>query len=84
MALRSTHLDTRDPARRDLDVREEIDREIDDHQDLAALVLLAPEDRWDEFLRLAGCGESHPGEARYRGVTVRRAAVTDVIVQEGF
>jgi hypothetical protein len=84
MALRPTHLDTRDPARIGMGVREEVDREIEAYGDLAALVLLVPEDRWDEFLRDSGVSASGEGEARYRGVTLRRAAVTDVVVQEGF
>ncbi len=60
------------------------DREIDAYaQDLHDLVLLLPEDRWDEFLRLAGA-EDAGGETRYRGVTFRKAPVTAVVAQEGF
>jgi hypothetical protein len=47
------------------------------------LVLLLPEDRWDEFLRLTG-SEEHDDETRYRGVTFRKAAVTAVVAQDGF
>ena len=79
-----THLDQRDPAKADArDIREEVDREVDAYEDLASVVLLVPEDRWDEFLSLAGC-EAQDGEARYRAVTLRRAAVTAVVAQEGF
>jgi hypothetical protein len=79
-----SHLDQRDPARpKDADIREDADLEIAAYEDLADLVLLMPEDRWDEFLRLTGV-EDRAGEALYRGVTFRKAAVTDVVVQEGF
>lgn len=80
-----SHLDTRDPAKRDVrDIREEADREIDAYQgDLADLVLLLPEDAWSRFLGLTG-GEDQDGETRYRGVRFRKAAVTAVIAQEGF
>ncbi|HEY8002918.1 MAG TPA: hypothetical protein VIE16_01755 [Phenylobacterium sp.] len=79
-----THLDQRDPAMADArDVREEADREIDAHQERRDLVLLMPEDRWDEFLRLTGAAD-RGGAASYRGVAFRRAAVTAIIPQEGF
>lgn len=79
-----THLDRRDPGKpAGLDIREEVDREVDAYKGLAAVVLLVPEDRWDEFLRLSGC-EAQDGEALYRGVTLRPAAVTAVVAQEGF
>ena len=79
-----THLDQRDPAKADVaDIREETDREIDAYADLASLVLLIPEDRWDEFIRLTGA-EARVGETFYRGVTLRKAAVTAVVAQEGF
>jgi len=82
---RPTHLDARDPAKADArDIREEVEREIAAHGgDLHGLVLLVPEDRWDEFLRLAGC-QAEDGAARYKGVTVKPAAITDVVVEEGF
>jgi len=79
-----THLDQRDPAKADArDVREEADREIDAYRDRDGLVLLVPEDLWDEFLRLTGAAV-HGEDAQYRGVTFRRAAVTAVVAQEGF
>ena len=79
-----THLDQRDPAMRDArDVREEADREIAAHGGVEGLVLLMPEDRWDEFLRLTGVQDSG-GETAYRGVTFRKAAVTAIIPEEGF
>ena len=62
---------------------EEMDREIDAHQERRDLVLLMPEDRWDEFLRLTGAAD-RGGAASYRGMAFRRAAVTAIIPQEGF
>lgn len=80
-----THLDQHDPAKADVaDIREEVDREIDAYDDLADLVLQVPEDRWDEFLQLAGCELTGEGETRYRGVTLMSAPVTAVVAQEGF
>jgi hypothetical protein len=79
-----THLDQRDPAKAGLSIREEADREIDAYaRDLHDLVLLMPEDCWADFLRETGC-EDQGGEARYRGVLFRKAAVTAVVAQEGF
>jgi len=79
-----THLDERDPAMAGArDIREEADREIDAYRDRPGLVLLTPEDRWDDFLRLTGA-KAQDGEATYRAVTFRRAAVTAIVVQEGF
>jgi hypothetical protein len=85
MEPRPSHLDTRDPAKADVrDIREEADRELQAYGlDAEEMVLLIPEDRWDEFLRLTE-GEDHGGETRYRGVTFRKAAVTAVIAQDGF
>jgi hypothetical protein len=81
---RPTHLDERDPAKADVtNIREEVDREIAAYEELANLVLLVPEDRWDEFLKLSGA-EDAQGEIRYRGVTLRKGAVTAVVAQEGF
>jgi hypothetical protein len=81
---RPTHLDVRDPGKSGVaSIRDEADQEIDAYHDLANLVLLLPEDRWDEFLRLTGGREEH-GETHYRGVRFRKAAVTAVIAQEGF
>jgi hypothetical protein len=79
-----THLDERDPAKADAaDIREEVDREIDAYHDLANLVLVVPEDSWDEFLKLAGLS-AEQGEVTYRGVRLHSGAVTAVVAQEGF
>ena len=85
MEPRPTRLDERDPAKADVgDIREEVDREVDAYaRDLHDLVLLVPEDRWAEFVRLSGV-QGEAGEAQYRGVTLRKAAVTAVVAQEGF
>lgn len=82
---RPSHLDQRDPAKADVrDIREEVDREIEVYaRDLHDLVLLVPEDRWDEFLRLTGCTAENDA-VRYRGVVLRKGPVTAVVVQEGF
>jgi hypothetical protein len=80
-----THLDQADPAKADArDIREEVDREIEAHgRDREGLVLLVPEDRWEEFLRLSGCAAE--GDAcRYEGVVLKKGPVTAVVVQEGF
>jgi hypothetical protein len=79
-----THLDQRDPAMADArDIRDEADRQIEAYGRAEGLVLLMPEDRWDEFLRLTGA-EARGDEVRYRDVTFRKAAVTAVVAQEGF
>lgn len=80
-----SHLDQKDPAKADArDIREEADREIEVYaKDLHDLVLLLPEDRWDEFLRLTG-SQDHDGVTSYRGVTFVKSAVTAVVAQEGF
>ena len=79
-----SRLDQTDPAKRNLDIRQEVDAEIDHYaSDLHALVLLVPEDRWDEFPRSSRCKISE-GAAHYRGVTLRPGAVTAVVAQEGF
>jgi hypothetical protein len=81
---RPTHLDVRDPAKTGVaSIRDEADQEIDAYNDLANLVLLLPEDRWDEFLRLTASKDEY-GETHYRGVRFRKAAVTAVVAQEGF
>jgi hypothetical protein len=82
---RPSHLDQHDPSKADVrNIREEADREIDAYAgDLAGLVLLLPEDDWARFLELTG-GDDEGGETRYRGVTLRKAAVTAVVAQEGF
>jgi hypothetical protein len=81
----TSHLDQRDPAKADVrDIREEVDREIEVYaRDLHDLVLLVPEDRWEEFLRLSGC-EATNEATRYKGVVLRKGAVTAVVAQEGF
>ena len=80
-----THLDQRDPAKADArDIREEVDREIAAYgPDRGDIVLLVPEDRWDEFQRLSGC-EAEGDALRYRGVSLKKGAVTAVVAQEGF
>lgn len=79
-----THLDQRDPAMAGArDIREEADREIAAHGARSGLVLLLPEDGWDDFLRLTRAAE-RDGHAVYRDVTFRRAAVTAIIPEEGF
>jgi hypothetical protein len=80
-----SRLDQKDPAKAGArDIREEVDLEIDHYgRDLHDLVLLVPEDRWAEFLRLAECPDR--GEAcEYRGVTLKPGPVTAVVAQEGF
>jgi len=80
-----SHLDQADPAKAGVrDIRQEADREIEAYaRDPSDLVLLMPEDRWEEFLRLTG-GETDGEHTRYRGVLFRKAAVTAVVAQEGF
>jgi hypothetical protein len=80
-----THLDRRDPANpAGLDIRAEADRELDHYgADAAGLVLLIPEEKWAEFLRLTGA-DPEGEEARYRGAKFRKGAVTAVVAQEGF
>lgn len=82
---RPTHLDERDPAKADVqNIREEVDREIDHYgSDVHDLVLLVPEDRWEEFLRLSGCA-AEGDTARYKGVVLKKGPVTAVVAQEGF
>jgi hypothetical protein len=82
MEPQPTHLDQRDPGKPAGDIRDEVDREIAAYGQLADLVLLVPEDRWAEFLRLTGV--SGDGEVQYRGATLRKAAITAVVAQEGF
>ena len=66
-----------------MDVREEADREIDAYPEREGLVMLIPEDRWDEFLRQTGL-DPDGEEVSYRGALCRKGAVTAVIAQEGF
>ncbi|MCR5874887.1 hypothetical protein LRS10_12315 [Phenylobacterium sp. J426] len=81
-----THIDQQDPGKPSgLSIREEADREIEAYDDLANLILLMPEERWAEFLEGEGVQAADAeGEARYRGVLFRKAAVTAVVAQEGF
>ena len=62
---RPTRLDQPGPAKADVrDIREEVDGEIEVYaRDLHDLVLLVPEDRWDEFLRLTGCATENERDA---------------------
>ena len=84
MEPRPTHLDARDPGKANArDIREEVDRELDTHPERDGLVLLVPETRWDDFVRLSGAPADNE-TAVYRGATLKRAAVTAVVVQEGF
>jgi len=80
-----SHLDQRDPGKAGVrDIREEVDLEIDHYgRDLHDLVMLVPEDRWTEFLKLAGC-EAEGEATRYRGVVLKPGPVTAVVAQEGF
>jgi hypothetical protein len=66
------------------DIREEADREIDAYAGDREILLLLPEDRWEEFLRLTGVDQAGEDAAVYRGVRFKRAAVTAVIAQDGF
>ena len=80
-----THLDEHDPAKADVrDIREEVDREIEAYaHDVHDLVLLVPEDSWDEFLRLSGCA-AEGDMVRYKGLVLKKGPVTAVVAQEGF
>jgi hypothetical protein len=80
-----SHLDQKDPGKADVrDIREEVEREIDHYgRDLHDLVLLVPENRWDEFLTLTGC-EAENDVCGYKGVTLKKGPVTAVVAQEGF
>jgi hypothetical protein len=82
---RPSHLDQRDPGKADVrDIREEVEREIEHYAgDREGLVLLVPEDRWDEFLRLAGLPATAE-TTHYQGVVLKKGPVTAVVAQEGF
>jgi hypothetical protein len=82
---RPSRLDERDPGKAEArDIREEVDLEIDHYgRDLHDLVLLVSEDRWAEFLKLAGC-EADGEATRYKGVVLKPGPVTAVVAQEGF
>lgn len=79
-----THLDARDPSKPgDIGVREEVEREMAAYQGTADLVLLVPEDCWEDLARQLGADPAAP-ESNYRGVRLKKAAVTAVVAQEGF
>ena len=79
-----THLDARDPAKpRRLDIREEVERELDAYPGGEDLVLLVPEDCWGDLIRQLGASPE-ADEATYKGVRLKKAAVSAVVVQEGF
>ena len=65
-------------------LRQDIDAEIESHGDWSGLVLLVPEDGWSSLLAEAGVEPSGGETARYRGVELRRGAVTAVIPADGF
>lgn len=67
-----------------MSIRHDIDQEIDQHDGATSLVLLAPEDGWTSLMSEPGVEPVADGEARYRGATLRRAAVSAVIPGEGF
>ena len=79
-----THLDTRDPAKpARLPVIEEIERELAAYPDRSDLVLLVPEDCWDDLARQLDADPA-ADEVDYGGVKLKRAAVTAVVAQDGF
>lgn len=79
-----THLDARDPAKpRELDIREEVDRELEAYPDTEDLVLLVPEDCWSDLTRQLGANAADD-EASYKGVRLKKAAVSAVVAQDGF
>lgn len=69
-----------------MDIRQQADQEIEASRDGDADVAFSlPEDRWDEFLVLTGTtAQDNSSEVTYRGVLFKRAAVTEIIHQEGF
>lgn len=79
-----THLDVRDPAKpARLPIVEEIERELAAYPDRSDLVLLAPEDCWEDLARQLGADPASD-EIDYRGVRLKKAAVTAVVAQDGF
>ncbi|HEY9219171.1 MAG TPA: hypothetical protein VIO94_14070 [Phenylobacterium sp.] len=79
-----SHLDTRDPSKPDrMPIREEVDRELAAYPDADGLVLLTPEDCWTDLARQLGA-DAGADEIEYRGVRLRKAAVTAVVAQDGF
>ncbi|MET0293537.1 MAG: hypothetical protein ABW042_00850 [Phenylobacterium sp.] len=80
----STHLNTRDPGKpARLTIVEEVERELAGYGDRQGLVLLAPEDCWADLAGQLGADASAE-EIEYKGVRLRRAAVTAVVAQDGF
>lgn len=69
-----------------MSIRDEADREVDAYRGKeSGLVLLIPEDRWQDFLRETQTTPGgDPPEVAYRGVQFRSGPVTAVIAQEGF
>ncbi|MFC3078082.1 hypothetical protein ACFODL_08290 [Phenylobacterium terrae] len=79
-----THLDARDPGKpRSLDIREEVERELDAYPSTENLVLLVPEDCWGDLTRQLGASPQAE-ETTYKGVRLRKAAVSAVVAQDGF
>jgi hypothetical protein len=79
-----THLDARDPAKPErLPIVEEVERELAAYPEREGLVLLVPEDCWSDLARQLGLAPE-PEEVDYRGVRLRKAAVTAVVAQDGF
>jgi hypothetical protein len=79
-----THLDARDPGKPErLDIREEVERELEAYPSTDDLVLLVPEDCWSDLVRQIGADPSAE-EATYKDVRLRKAAVSAVVAQDGF
>jgi hypothetical protein len=79
-----THLDVRDPAKpQRLPIVEEIERELAAYADHSDLVLLVPEDCWADLATQLSADPAE-GEIDYRGVRLKKAAVTAVVAQDGF
>lgn len=79
-----THLDARDPAKpRTLGIREEVERELDAYASTDDLVLLVPEDCWGELTSQLGA-DANAEETTFKGVRLKKAAVTAVVAQDGF
>ncbi|WP_369062268.1 hypothetical protein ABOZ73_08265 [Caulobacter sp. 73W] len=67
-----------------MNLRQDLDQEIDQHDGAVDLVLLVPEDRWTALIAEPGIQSTDGDEAVYRGVKLKRAPVTAVIPGEGF
>lgn len=79
-----THLDARDPAKpRKLDIREEVERELEAYPSTDDLVLLVPEDCWADLTHQLGASPLDE-ETSYKGVRLKKAAVSAVVAQDGF